>query len=234
MVGASSGIGLGIGLGLSRAGADVAFAARRVDRLERAVAECSARAAAIGCDVRDPESCVRVVQRTVEALGGLDALVYTAGTTAFVEAAKATADDWWITLGTNLVGAAIVTAAARTHLAAARGHAIYLSSNSARFYSPWRGLGLYTASKRGLESLVQSLRLENPEIAFTTLVAGPTASEFGRDAGEDAAEFGAEWYRKEQVTGPGLLEPADHARVVLEILTSEPRTLVSEVVVEPR
>ena len=186
------------------------------------------------CDVRDPDACTRAVECTVDAFGGLDTLIYSAGTTVFVEATRATADDWRLTLETNLVGAALVTAAARPHLAATRGHAIFLSSNSARFYAPWRGLGLYTASKRGLESLVQSLRLENPDIACTMLVVGPTASEFGQDAGEEAAEFGAEWYRKEQVTGPDLLDPADHARVVVEILTSESRTLVSEIVVEPR
>jgi NADP-dependent 3-hydroxy acid dehydrogenase YdfG len=60
VVGASSGIGRAIGLLSAAAGADVAFAARRIDRLEQAAAEAGGNSFALACDVRHPEECQRV------------------------------------------------------------------------------------------------------------------------------------------------------------------------------
>ena len=110
------------------------------------------------------------------------------------------------TLDTKVVGAALVLGAAVPHLRATSGHAVYLSSVSARFWSPWRGLGLYVASKRAAESVLESLRLEAPEVAFTTLVVGPTVSEFGLDRGDTMGAFATEWFELGQV-GPGILDP---------------------------
>ena len=49
-----------------------------------------------------------------------------------------------IAFDTNVVGAALVTAAALPHLAASNGVAVYLSSVSASLTPPWPGLGAYT------------------------------------------------------------------------------------------
>jgi NAD(P)-dependent dehydrogenase (short-subunit alcohol dehydrogenase family) len=74
IVGASSGIGRGIATTLSAAGASIAIAARRKDRLDEVVAERPSKAIGITCDVTDPDSCEAVVQEAVEFLGGLDCL----------------------------------------------------------------------------------------------------------------------------------------------------------------
>ena len=233
VVGASSGIGQGIGRELSAAGAHVVLAARRLDRLEQAAAECVGPAFCVRCDVTEPGAASSLVAQAVDLLGGLDAVVYAAGTTAFSTIEKATAADWALTLDTNVIGAALVLGAAVPHLRASEGHGVYLSSVSARFWSPWRGLGLYVASKRAAESVLESLRLEAPEIAFTTLVVGPTVSEFGLDQGDSMGDFASEWFELGQV-GPGMLEPSDHGEAVVNLLAMDRRVLVSEMVVEPR
>jgi NAD(P)-dependent dehydrogenase (short-subunit alcohol dehydrogenase family) len=231
VVGASSGIGRGIAEVLSAEGAHVAVAARRTERLEELAEGCTGDVVVFTCDVTDPEACTRVVDEATAAFGGLDALVYASGTTEFVEVSKARYEDWRRTLDTNLVGLALVAGAAVPHLAASCGHVVYLSSNSARYNSPWRGIGLYIASKLGAESLMRSFRLEVPEVAFTTLVVGPTISEFGSEG--DVERFAGEWYEREHISAD-LLMPEDHAAAVVALLSADPRTLHSEIVLEPR
>jgi NAD(P)-dependent dehydrogenase (short-subunit alcohol dehydrogenase family) len=233
VVGASSGIGQGIARALSAAGIGVALAARRLDRLEQAAGECAGPAVCLRCDVTEPGAAAALVTDAAEALGGLDVVVYASGTTAFSTIEHATAADWAATLDTNVVGAALVLGAAVPHLRASGGHAVYLSSVSARFWSPWRGLGLYVASKRAAESVLESLRLEAPEVAFTTLVVGPTISEFGLDQGDSMADFVPQWFEIGQV-GERMLDPADHGLAVVNLLSMDRGVLVSEMVIEPR
>ena len=76
VVGASSGIGRELGLQAARAGASVAFAARRRELVESAAAEAGNGAVGLECDVRDASACRSVVDAAVSALGGIDALVY--------------------------------------------------------------------------------------------------------------------------------------------------------------
>lgn len=231
IIGASSGIGRGVAAHLSAQGATLAVAARRIARLEELAEECVGEVIPIACDVTDPADCTAVIDAVVARLGGLDALVYASGTTEFVDVRDAKYEDWRRTIDTNLVGFALATGAAIPHLVESQGDVIYLSSNSARFNSPWRGIGLYVASKVAAESVMRSFRLEVPTVAFTTLVVGPTLSEFGSEGNVD--RYAAEWYERELISGD-ILDPEDHARAIEAILTAEHRTLYSELVLEPR
>ena len=60
-------------------GARVAAAARRTDRLEALSSEIGG-GAAVRLDVQDAEACREGVEAAVQALGGLDAVVYVVGT----------------------------------------------------------------------------------------------------------------------------------------------------------
>src|SRR4051812_19274256 len=71
VTGASSGIGRATAKALAAAGVRVAGGARRVDRLETAVA--------LELDVTDPESSQRFVDEAVRQLGGIDILFNNAG-----------------------------------------------------------------------------------------------------------------------------------------------------------
>jgi NAD(P)-dependent dehydrogenase (short-subunit alcohol dehydrogenase family) len=231
VLGASKGIGCAIAKTLHAEGAQVAFAARSADRLAAEVAACGDGAVAVSCDVRDPAACESVVEETVAALGGLDILVYATGLATFVELAEADAAAWATVLETNVVGASLVTKAALPHLVAAGGHAVYLSSNSAAFNPPWRGLGLYITSKVALERLVRCWEEENRQVAFTSYVVGPTASEFGSEDPDGLARFVGEWFEKGYI-GANVLAAETHGEAIVNLLTSPAR--IQTITVVPR
>src|SRR5664279_3766006 len=78
VTGASSGIGAATARLLSDLGATVVLAARRTERLEALAAELSG-ALAVTTDVTVAEQVHRLVDRTVDTYGRVDALVNNAG-----------------------------------------------------------------------------------------------------------------------------------------------------------
>jgi 3-oxoacyl-[acyl-carrier protein] reductase len=75
--GASSGMGLAIARALAAEGANVAMFARRRDLLEREAEQVGALA--VRGDVTTPSDLERLVERTLEAFGGIDILVNNSG-----------------------------------------------------------------------------------------------------------------------------------------------------------
>jgi 3-oxoacyl-[acyl-carrier protein] reductase len=75
--GASSGMGLATAEALSREGANVAMFARRRDVLDREAERVGALA--VRGDVTNPADLKRLVERTVEAFGGIDVLLNNSG-----------------------------------------------------------------------------------------------------------------------------------------------------------
>ena len=110
VVGGSAGIGKVIGESLCATGAHVAFASRRQSMCEEIAKAADGTAVGLECDVTDEDQCQRVVDETVERLGGLDDLVYSAGAISIVALADADAGWWRRTFETNVMGAALVTA----------------------------------------------------------------------------------------------------------------------------
>ncbi|MDX6285135.1 MAG: hypothetical protein QOG53_620 [Frankiales bacterium] len=187
VVGASSGIGAAIVELLASQGARVAGAARRVDQISAEVA--------IDCDVRAPDACTAVVETTVKGFGGLDGLVYATGVSPLQPLTEMSAFDWDDVLRTNVVGAALISAAALPHLAESRGSAVYLSSDS--MPNPWPGLGAYAASKAALETMVKAWSGEHPDVHFSTYVVGPTMTGFADGWDPDlAGDAMAQWVEK--------------------------------------
>lgn len=224
VVGASKGIGRAIAARLDLEGASVAVAGRSLGLLESLADECGDRPLVLQCDARVHADCERMLARTVEALGGLDALIYTPGITVVTELGKAELDHWRAVFETNVFAASMVTAAAIPHLEASEGTAIFLSSMSAHLTPPWIGMGLYAASKVALEKSVEVWKLEHPGVRFTTIVVGSTAGgEFFRDATIPdpvaVEKLRAEWYARGYLAAQQL-QPGDQAKAVVDILTS--------------
>jgi NAD(P)-dependent dehydrogenase (short-subunit alcohol dehydrogenase family) len=189
VVGASAGLGRCIGIGLARRGARVAFLARRLDRLVNAAKEADNGAAAVVCDVTDADDCRQAIAEVVDDFGGLDALVYTTGMGVLAPLADVSSEQWAQLFATNVTGASLVTAAAAPHLAAAAGSAVYLSSLSASYSTPWPMLGAYAVTKAALDKLVEAWRIEHPNIGFTRLAVGDS---FG-GPGDSQTEFNKNW-----------------------------------------
>jgi NAD(P)-dependent dehydrogenase (short-subunit alcohol dehydrogenase family) len=227
VVGASSGIGAATASALAGAGARVVGAARR----EARIAELDG-VLPVACDVSTAEQCELTVETAVAHLGGLDALVYAAGTTGLTPLDSAGPEAWTKIFTTNLFGAAMITRAALPHLRrnGSDGRALFLSSDSA--VKPYPGLVAYAASKAALSAFCQGLSSEFDELRVTEVMVGPTVD---TEVGEhfDPEEFGR-WYTRwcdEGFVRYGYQLSADVAAVVLDTLRAErpePMVLAAE------
>jgi NAD(P)-dependent dehydrogenase (short-subunit alcohol dehydrogenase family) len=194
VVGASSGLGQAVSRLAAQRGAHVALAARRREPLDALVAEVGPRALALSCDVRDPADCERIVEETVAAFGGLDAVIYAPGALPLSYVEEATAEDWRATLETNVIAPALVARAAIPHLRRTHGRVVFLSSDITRY--PRSALGLYGVSKLALNGLCDQLRREVHDVRFTAAILGtfgPTDTEhrlLGGASGGDPARAG--------------------------------------------
>ncbi|ADP83415.1 SDR family oxidoreductase [Pseudofrankia inefficax] len=189
VVGASSGLGRCIGVDLGRRGDQVALLARRRERLVDAAKEAGPGTLAIACDVTDEASCQAAVEEAATGLGGIDAIVYSAGIGPLSPIEKIDAATWRRAFDTNVTGAALVTAAALPYLKATGGTAAYLSSISASLTPVWPGFGAYAVSKAALDKLVEAYRAEHPDVGFTRVVVGDCAG----GEGDAVSGFPTDW-----------------------------------------
>jgi NAD(P)-dependent dehydrogenase (short-subunit alcohol dehydrogenase family) len=174
VMGASAGIGRVVGERLCAAGAHVAFASRRKDACAEVARSADGTAIGLACDVTEETQCQQVVEDAIAELGGLDDVVYSAGAISLVALDTADAEWWRRTFETNVMGAALVTKYALPHLKQGSGSMIYLSSLSS-IGPAWPGVGVYTATKAALNRMVETWRVEHPEVGFTRIFVGPTA-----------------------------------------------------------
>jgi NAD(P)-dependent dehydrogenase (short-subunit alcohol dehydrogenase family) len=222
VVGASAGIGAVVAVQAAAAGAAVVAAARRADRLAAVVDRCEGgRAHAVECDVRDADACEALVARSVEHLGGLDAVVYSTAVDPLVRLIDTDAQRWLDVLSTNVVGASLVCRAAVPHLAGG-GRFVFVSATSVG--RPLPGMGAYETSKAALEELARAWRGEHPDVGFSTVAVGNT---LGTEvtAGWDPAllgELAGAWTERGYVhdNGPGAMTVDAAASAVLSVLTS--------------
>jgi len=241
VVGASSGLGRSIGVGLGQRGLKVALLARRRERLERAAVEAGPDAVAIECDVTDEASVATAIDKAATELGGIDALVYTPAIGPLSHLVDVDADTWRRIFDTNVVGAAIVTAAAIPHLTASTGIAIYLSSVSASQTAPWPGLGAYAVSKAALDKLVEAWRAEHPAIGFTCCVVGDSAGGEGDSVtgfadgwdGDLAAHFALIWDARGLLAG-SLLDVEHLVNAIDGLIRAGSTVSTPTIVVAPR
>jgi len=222
IVGASSGIGAVVAARAAAAGAHVVVAARRTDRLAAVVARCGDRAHAVPCDVRDPASCEQLIARSLEHLGGLDAVVYSTAIDPLRRLLDTDAALWLDVLTTNVVGASLVCRAAVPHLAAGRGRYVFVSATSVG--RPLPGMGAYETSKAALEELARAWRGEHPEVGFSTVAVGNTLGTEVTARWDPAllGELGATWTERGYVhdNGPGAMTVDAAAAAVLSVLTA--------------
>jgi NAD(P)-dependent dehydrogenase (short-subunit alcohol dehydrogenase family) len=179
VVGASSGIGRSLALVAGAAGARVALAARRTSLVEQVAAEIRADggdARAWTCDVTGEADCTRLVAEAAAWMGGIDVVLYMAGSSPLIRVADAPGSLWHEMLATNLVGAAVVLRAALEHLRRAEGPVAVVTTTS--MGTPWPWLGVYGTTKAGLAELARALRTEEPYLRVLCVAVGNTASSF--------------------------------------------------------
>ena len=107
VTGASSGLGIYFAQALAEAGADVALAARREDRLGDArarVEDAGRRAITVRTDVAVPEDCQGLVDACMQEFGRVDVLVNNAGIGTAYPATRETPEQFRQVIDVNLNG----------------------------------------------------------------------------------------------------------------------------------
>jgi NAD(P)-dependent dehydrogenase (short-subunit alcohol dehydrogenase family) len=163
VTGASSGLGLHFAQVLARAGAKVALAARRMERLRKLQAELRAaggEAAAVEMDVTDRTSVARAFDAAEAVLGPVTVLVNNAGVPSGSYFLKMTEQDWRALMDVNLDGVFRVGQEAARRMAEKRTGGSIVNIASITGLAPLKAISSYSASKAAVISLTKSMALE--------------------------------------------------------------------------
>ena len=185
VTGASSGIGRHLAELLAAAGAKVALAARRVDRLAEAAREIEAAGGAglpIGLDVTLSDSVVAAVAKAEAELGPLTILVNNAGVVVSKPLFEHTEADWDHVVGTNLKGAWLVAREFAHHLVGLKRPGRIINISSVLALRTIGRVPAYCAAKAGLTHLTHVLAMELARygILVNALAPGYVETDFNR------------------------------------------------------
>lgn len=160
VTGANTGIGQAIALALAEAGADIAAVGRTPaqETVEKARA-LGRRGEIVSADLSTIEPVQRIVDETVDKLGGLDILVNNAGIIRRADAVDFTEEDWDAVVDTNLKSVFFLCQAAGRHMIANGGGKIINIASMLTFQGGIR-VPSYTASKSGIGGLTKLLANE--------------------------------------------------------------------------
>jgi clavulanate-9-aldehyde reductase len=232
ITGASSGIGEATALACARAGAAVALAARRAERIEtlaRQITEQGGRAIAVPTDVGEESQAQAFITRAHEELGRLDVLVNNAGVMLLGPIENAPTEEWREMIHANVFGVLYCTHAALPLMhAQGSGHVVNVSSVAGRIARA--GSGVYNLTKFGVGAFSESLRQEGVPLGVrvTLIEPGAVATEL---AGHNRPEV------LEQIAkrfgGITILEAEDIANAILYAIGQPPNVSVNEVLIRP-
>jgi NADP-dependent 3-hydroxy acid dehydrogenase YdfG len=232
ITGASSGIGEATALACAKAGASVALAARRIERIEelaeRIVAD-GGRAIAVQTDVGEEDQAGAFVQRTHSELGRLDVLVNNAGVMLLGPIENAPTEEWRRMIHANVFGVLYCTHAALPLMREqGSGHIVNVSSVAGRVARA--GSGVYNLTKFGVGAFSESLRQEAVplKVRVTLIEPGAVATELAMHNRPEVLEQMAK--RFDGVTPLGA---QDIAGAVLYAIGQPENVSVNEVLVRP-
>jgi NAD(P)-dependent dehydrogenase (short-subunit alcohol dehydrogenase family) len=224
VTGSTKGIGRAIAEALVREGADVCVSARDADEIKRAVDELGelgeGRVAGAVCDVRDYEEVRALFAHAAAELGGVDVLVNNAGVGRFGRVEEMPPEDFRAVVETNLFGVFYCCREA-IPLMKRRGGGYIINISSLAGANAHPEMAAYNASKFGLngfsEALMQEVRHDRVKVSY--VMPGSVNTAFGGDTPDESKSW--------------QLQPEDVARVVLDLLRQDERSLPSRVELRP-
>ena len=177
------------------------------------------RVESVQADVGDPSQAERAIEHAIKQFGGLDILINNAGIARFKKLAELSVDDWREVIGTNLDGVFFCCRAALPALRR-RGGGWIINVSSLAGSHPFAGGAAYCASKAGLDAMSEALMQEvrYDKVRVSLVVPGSV------DTRLDSARPDA---------GRWKLSADDVARVIVDLLRHDPRSLPSRVEIRP-
>ncbi len=217
ITGAGRGIGRAIAVELGSLGARVVLAARSRTELEETAKVIGSAASVMPADVRKKDE----LQRLFEHAGPVDILVNAAGLGIFGPVADFKDDDFDILIETNLRG---IFWACRFVLPSMierkTGHIINIASIAGKVGSAHRAV--YCASKFGVAGFTESLAEEVREHGIRVSLICPGSTDTAFSPRETSGK-----------SRQRMLRPADIAHAVRAIVTQEPNSFISEIILRP-
>lgn len=203
VTGAGQGIGRGLALQFAAAGACLVLADVNANAGEAVRDELIAaghQAIAVATDVRSPNACQHLVDRSVEAFGRLDVMVCNAGVVLVKPFMELTSDDWDALLSVNVKGAFFCMQAAARQMrnqsplapGRPRGKIINMASIAGRYGGgPVAAfLAPYRASKAAVISLTQTAaHTLAPDITVNAICPGLVATDMWKRMDSEFAKL---------------------------------------------
>jgi len=233
VTGASSGIGEATAYELARAGATVALAARRADRLAGLVERIEAiggKALALAGDMTVEAEAIKAVEDTVAQLGRIDILINSAGIMQAGGIEGIDLDEYRRVFDINVFATVYCSAAAVPHmLKQGVGDIINITSLAGRKGGP--ETNAYSASKHAANSLTDAMRQElgNRNIRVAILMPGATSTEVGDSISNP------NWRKAIQahVSKEGAVQPSEIGETIVFMLAMPRHVNISEISVRP-
>ena len=221
VTGSGRGIGRGIAIELGRLGAQVVLAARSRNELEETARMIGKSASVVPTDVRRKDDLERLFEQTTTALGPVDVLVNAAGLGIFGPVIDFKDEAFEILIETNLRG---IFFASRFVLPSMierkQGHIINIASIAGKVGSANRAV--YCASKFGVVGFTESLAEEVRQHGVRVSVICPGSTDTRFSPSETSGK-----------SRERMLRPEDIAHAVRMIVTQEPNSFVSEIIMRP-
>jgi 2-deoxy-D-gluconate 3-dehydrogenase len=194
VTGAGRGIGRAIAVGLAEAGADVCVTARTVaeiDETAEAVGALGRSTLAVPADATDAKAVVRVVERAVAELGGLQILVNNAGIDLAKPLLDTDEDGYDRVMDTNVKSMFLFTRAVGPRMIAQRyGRVVNVASVGAYVAAP--NQAIYHASKAAAAHLTKATAIEwaRHNITVNAVAPGWVRTELIRHLSDDEEKLG--------------------------------------------
>jgi NADP-dependent 3-hydroxy acid dehydrogenase YdfG len=233
VTGASSGIGEATAIALAAAGAKVAIAARRSERLEtltQRIQQNGGEALPITADVANEAQVQDMVSATKDKWGRVDILVNNAGVMLLGSIYEANTEDWRRMFDVNVLGLMYATHAILPLMKAqGEGHIVNISSVAGRVANA--GTGVYNATKWAVGAFSESLRKEvhKDKIRVTIIEPGLVATELPQHiTNSEAKERAKAFYESVR-----SLDSEDIAAAIVYAVTQPPHVNVNEILIRP-